>query len=246
LTIKTQGTDLYAIDPASSTILVVGCFTSLDGIDTTIAQIETTCLNSKARTYEAGLAEPGSASFGINIDPQNAAHIRLHQLKTAGTSLLWAVGLSDGRFINGAGDDVGIPPTVALGGGLSELNLTAGGTGYTSAPTVAITGGGGTGATATASVSGGAVTGFTITNPGTGYTSAPTVGLTGGAGTGAAATAVVHEEVDFNLPTTRTWITFEGYMNSFPFSFALNDVVKSTVGIQVSGDPVLVPKVITP
>jgi hypothetical protein len=35
-------------------------------------------------------------------------------------------------------------------------------------------------------------------------------------------------------------------MNSFPFSFALNDVVKSTVGIQVSGDPVLVPKVITP
>jgi len=245
LTIKTQGTDLYAIDPATNTILVVGCFTSLDGIDTTIAQIETTCLNSKARTYEAGLAEPGSASFGINIDPQNAAHIRLHQLKTAGTSLLWAVGLSDGRVIV-AGEDVGIPPTVAAIGGISALTLTNAGTGYTTAPTVAITGGGGTGATATATISGGAVTGFTITNPGSGYTSAPSVGLSGGAGTGAAATAVVDSGVDFDLPTTRTWITFEGYMNSFPFSFALNDVVKSTVGIQVSGDPVLVPKVITP
>jgi hypothetical protein len=241
LTIKTQGTDLYAIDPATNTILEVGCFTSLDGIDTTIAQIETTCLNKKSRTYEAGLGEPGSASFGINIDPQNAAHIRLHQLKTAGTSLVWAVGFSDGRI-----NDEGIPPTVAAIAGLSALTLTNAGTGYTTAPTVAITGGGGTGATATATVSSGAVTGFTITNPGSGYTSAPTVALTGGAGTGATATAVVNDEVDFNLPTTRTWITFEGYMNSFPFSFALNDVVKSTVGIQVSGDPVLVPKVITP
>ncbi|MCQ9186193.1 hypothetical protein KMT30_45610, partial [Streptomyces sp. IBSBF 2953] len=57
---------------------------------------------------------------------------------------------------------------------------------------------------------------------------------------------VVGSEIDFDLPNTRTWITFEGYMNSFPFSFALNDVVKSTVGIQVSGDPVFVPKVIAP
>ncbi|WP_422126135.1 phage tail tube protein [Vibrio anguillarum] len=37
-------------------------------------------------------------------------------------------------------------------------------------------------------------------------------------------------------------MTFEGFMNSYPFSFALNAVVSSTVGIQVSGDPVLVPK----
>ncbi len=164
MTIKTQGTDLYAIDPANNTILFVDCFTSLDGIDTTIAQIETTCLNSSAREYEAGLAEPGSASFGINIDPKNAAHVRLHQLKTAGTKLLWAVGWSDGR-VNGEG----IPPTVEA--------------------------------------------------------EADDDGVRG-----------------FVLPETRTWLTFEGYMSSFPFTFALNDVVKSTIGIQVSGEPVLVPK----
>lgn len=247
MTIKTQGTDLYAIDPLTKAILVVGCFTSLDGIDTSIAQIETTCMNSSAREYEAGLAEPGSASFGLNIDPQSAAHVRLHRLKTAGTKLLWAIGWSDGRIVNSQGELEGIPPTVSQAGALSAISLTSGGTGYTSAPTVAITGGGGTGATATATVSAGSVTGFTITNAGSGYTSAPTIALTGGGGgTGAAATAVVGLEVDFDLPNTRTWITFEGYMNSFPFSFALNDVVKSTVGIQVSGDPVFVPKVIAP
>jgi len=247
LTIKTQGTDLYAIDPLTKAILVVGCFTSLDGIDTSIAQIETTCMNSNAREYEAGLAEPGSASFGLNIDPQEPAHVRLHQLKTAGTKLLWAIGWSDGRIVNVQGDLEGIPPTVTQEGSLSAISLTSGGTGYTSAPVVALTGGGGTGATATAIVSGGAVTGFIITNLGSGYTSAPSIAFTGGGGgTGAAAAAVVGSEVDFDLPNTRTWITFEGYMNSFPFSFALNDVVKSTVGIQVSGDPVFVPKVIAP
>ncbi|CEF54626.1 DUF3383 family protein [Acetobacter ghanensis] len=63
-------------------------------------------------------------------------------------------------------------------GAVSALTVGAGGSGYTAAPLVAITGGGGTGATATATVSGGAVTGFTITAPGSGYTSAPTVTIT--------------------------------------------------------------------
>ena len=57
------------------------------------------------------------------------------------------------------------------------------GAGYTSAPTVTISGGGGTGATATASVSGGVLTKVTLTAGGSGYTSAPDVVLTGGGGT---------------------------------------------------------------
>ena len=60
------------------------------------------------------------------------------------------------------------------------------GSGYTSAPTVSFSGGAGSGAAATAIISGGQVTGFTITNPGSGYTSVPTVTLTGGGFTSAA------------------------------------------------------------
>lgn len=55
------------------------------------------------------------------------------------------------------------------------ISVLYGGEGYTSAPTVTITGGGGTGATAQAVVSGGSVTSITVTNGGSGYTSAPTV-----------------------------------------------------------------------
>ena len=155
---KTQGTDLYAIDPADGSLIVVGCPTSIDGIDTSIDQLETTCLNSQARTYEAGLATPGTATFGINVDPKDASHLRLHQLKTAGTSLQWAVAWSE--------------------------------------------------------------------SPGTEPTS------------------TTNSDGDYIFdtpPTSRSWILFEGFMNSFPFSFAQNASVTSTVGIQVSGEPELIP-----
>jgi hypothetical protein len=154
---KTQGTNLYAIDPANGQLLEVDCPTSIDGIDTSLPQIDTTCLNSAAREYVAGLAEPGTATFGINVDPKNPSHARLHQLKIAGTTLQWAVGLSEA-------------PDVA--------------------PTVETDSDG---------------------------------------------------EYAFVPNPARSWIFFEGFMNSFPFSFALNDVVKSTVGIQVSGEPELIP-----
>lgn len=157
MTIKSQGTDLFAIDPADGSLIDVGCITSLDGIDTAIDQIETTCLNDLTRTYEAGLATPGAATFGLQFDPSDAAHLRLHQLKTAGTTIQWAVGFSDGA-------------------------------------------------------------------------TAPTVG-TDSSG-----------DYEFVLPPTRSWITFEGYMNSYPFTFGLNTMVTSTVGIQVSGEPIVVPK----
>lgn len=153
MAIKVQGTKLYAINPADDSLITVGCVTSIDGIDSTIEQIETTCLESAARTYVAGLATPGAASFGINVDPSDASHVLLHTLKTAGTVLQWAVGWSDGT-VEPAIDSNGL----------------------------------------------------------------------------------------FDPASTRSWIVFEGFMNSYPFAFASNAVVQSTVGIQISGDPVLIPK----
>ena len=55
--------------------------------------------------------------------------------------------------------------------------MTSKGGGYTYVPQVTLTGGGGTGATAVATIANGAVSGITVTNPGTGYTSAPTVNI---------------------------------------------------------------------
>ncbi|MFT8655945.1 MAG: DUF3383 family protein [Acetobacter papayae] len=66
-------------------------------------------------------------------------------------------------------------------GAVSAITISAGGTGYTTAPTVTLTGGGGTGAEATATVSGGAVTGIAVTAGGSGYTSVPTVTITAAA-----------------------------------------------------------------
>ena len=74
-------------------------------------------------------------------------------------------------------------------GSISYICVLNGGSGYTSAPTISITGGGGSSATATATISGGVVTGITITNAGSGYTSVPTVSFSGGGGSGAAAEA---------------------------------------------------------
>lgn len=153
MAIRTQGTDLYAIDPETEALLTVGCVTSIEGIDTAVEQVETTCLQETARSYIAGLATPGTATFGINTDPSDAAHVRLHQIKIAGLTVKWAIGWADGT------------------------------------------------ADAARDTSGG-----------------------------------------FVLPTSRSWLTFEGFMNSYPFSFAQNSVVQSQIGIQVSGEPVLIPK----
>lgn len=154
---RTAGTELYFLDPDDCSVVQVGCPTSITGLDSTIDQLETTCLESTARTYEAGLATPGTASFTLNLDPQDPSHIRLLELKAAGTSLKWVIGFPD-----------------AIG-----------------------------------------------TDP--------------------AATTDSDGECVFDLPANRTWLEFEGFVNSYAFDFSLNALITATVGIQVSGDPVLTP-----
>ena len=74
-------------------------------------------------------------------------------------------------------------PGYLVASGLGSVVLQTSGVGYQTAPTVSINGQlplGGTGATATATISGGQVTSVTITNPGTGYLTSPTVSFSGG------------------------------------------------------------------
>lgn len=69
----------------------------------------------------------------------------------------------------------GVVTAINLLGGVREVNMTTGGSGYTSAPPVYFSGGSGSGATATAVMTGTGVSNIVISNAGSNYTSAPTV-----------------------------------------------------------------------
>lgn len=98
--------------------------------------------------------------------------------------------------------DLGAKPKILIAPGFTSIKPTDGvasiaidnaGQNYTSAPAVAFTGGGGSGAVAEAIINTetGKVTEIVIINPGVGYTTAPTVELSGGGGTGATANATL-------------------------------------------------------
>ena len=92
-----------------------------------------------------------------------------------------------------ASQDVPLVPQAAYGqGAITDINLTSGGSGYTTAPTITFTGGGpGSGAAAKAQVVAGQVSAVILSNSGSGYTSAPTVVFSGGGGSLAAATTAI-------------------------------------------------------
>ena len=94
-----------------------------------------------------------------------------------------------------------LPPgtggNTSAGVGVSGVKMTRFGGGYTSAPTVVFTGGGGTGAAATATVVNQSVSSVTITNQGSGYTSAPAVSFTGGGGANATAVSKLRPTLEF-------------------------------------------------
>lgn len=114
-------------------------------------------------------------------------------------------------FVSNDADATATAIISANTGTVERINVTNGGTNYNGTPIVEITGGGGTGATATATVgANGRVTGITLTSPGTGYTSAPTVSII--SGSGATATTVLAGTgtvIALNLLTTG-----EGYTSA--------------------------------
>ena len=81
-------------------------------------------------------------------------------------------------------------------GAVTSVGITNAGTGYDAAspPVLTISGGGGTGATASVTVNG-SVSEITVTSGGSGYKSSPLVSIVGGGGSGAAATAIITKGV---------------------------------------------------
>lgn len=155
MSVLAQGTHVFFIDPAGPTVTRIECATTFSPGGNPADQIEDTCLEDADRSYRPGLRTPGQATLGLNADPENQSHVRLHALSETNPSpvMQFAVGWSDG-------------------------------------------------------------------------TSLPTLDSNG----------------DFELPSSRTWFTFEGYVSDFPFDFAQNTVVTSTVTIQRSGGSAWIPK----
>lgn len=92
-------------------------------------------------------------------------------------------------FSGGGSDSSPILVATLASSGVVSVLLTNAGQDYTSAPTVTFTAASGSGAAATAVISGGSVFSVTMTSTGAGYTAPPTVTFTDGGGTGATGVA---------------------------------------------------------
>src|SRR5207302_398196 len=99
-----------------------------------------------------------------------------------------------------------VPIAVTGGGGtgatfgadwlIAAIDVSSGGSGYTSSPTVTVNPAyGSPTATASASLVSDKITAINLTSGGSGYSSAPTIFFSGGGGTGATATATISNGV---------------------------------------------------
>lgn len=101
MSVKTQGTKVYFVDPITTpgtdALIELACPTGIAGLGGAADQIETTCLNATvARTFARGIANPGQVTIPFNLNPQSASHQILFSLQDSGETVSWLAALSDG------------------------------------------------------------------------------------------------------------------------------------------------------
>jgi len=122
------------------------------------------------------------------------------------------------------------------------INLITGGYGYSSVPTITISGGGGTGASAVATLLNGSITAITLTSRGSGYTSTPSVVFSGGGGSSVTATAVVNIAYSGTqrLEDTNCYVLTDDY-NVYKCLDNNNNAISTYKPIGTVVDPVIMP-----
>lgn len=100
MTVRSQGTHLYFLNPTDTTPALVKlvCPTGITGINAGAReQTDTTCLDdTEDRQFTAGLGSPGPVSVPFNFHPENASQQVLFDLKDSGEKIPWLACLSDG------------------------------------------------------------------------------------------------------------------------------------------------------
>ena len=134
--------------------------------------------------------------------------------------------------------------SVQYGNRTERLVITARGSGYTSSPTITITGG--SGDTATPQIKGGRLTGvFTSRSSARAFTGIPTVSITGGGGSGATAQAhIARGRTKIirlgNMPQAECRTYAENYMDEYLRSHLVYTVEAPLLDYAEPGDTVLV------
>ena len=145
----------------------------------------------------------------------------------AGTYTVNASGVVASVSITSAGTGYSSAPTISITSGITGTSGMVAGSGYTNGTfNLIISGGGGSGAAGTFTVSGGAVNAVTITTAGYGYTSAPTLSFANSPnGSGASVSAILGTgaSVTAVIGTGATAVVSGIYTNGKRMRFALNN-----------------------
>lgn len=169
-------------NPAVFEVFRVRQVTDVDPGSAPTDSIDVTPLEeTDTRQFMPGLQNPGDASLTVMADEAYPSHVRLHELSQSKDNIRIAIGWSGSKSEPTLGgfsvDSVSMsntgsgyttatatfsaPPAggttatgtaVVAGGSVVRIDITNPGSGYVSAPTITITGAGGTGAAATAAL----------------------------------------------------------------------------------------------
>ena len=123
-----------------------------------------------------------------------------------------------GQTTTGAGQTALSITTISSA--VTSIEVTSGGSGYTTPPTVALSGGGFTTAATIGEVTivDGVITAIEVATPGSGYVTAPTVIIAGGSGTGAAATANIGVQSGYGIFETTSGFSEQGFINAADYA----------------------------
>lgn len=139
----------------------------------------------QVQLYISGGGTDSNAELVANLASGAISGVVITSPGTGYTNGTYALGFTGGGGTGATGT------YTVTGNTVTSTVITAGGSGYTSSPTVSFPSGGGTGASGIAEIASDSVSSVTVVNGGTNFTSTPTITFVGGGGTGATASAVM-------------------------------------------------------